>query len=388
MPQGVEQHQMTVPSSRIDVQSDDEHEAWPEIDLAADEEKSHGTSPRLEEPSDRDDGGRYTGDKHDARVHEGKQLRCSSEEAAPIASTSSSYNSSEDEEFQSFSGDVFVRHRVHHKDTMASLAVRYNVSISDIKRANGYQNDSALYGKEWVIIPKKPLPIDPEHAAWAGMILAHYEGGLGGIDGIGHAQGELGDGRASSSMHGLKQVSPRGMRRLAGLDEEERALLRASERRNGGMSEGREVEMIQTTLGASSSARENGLSMSKGGGVAPRGVDDASQELYDPVTREFFDSLREKDAAKSTPQLFSPETAAKIHAWKERSSTLAMKELKNIQGRSIRWRDTLVNKLKRIGSQPTMGSTAGSSLGLGSGHARASSLGDGSGNDGGGLKKD
>ena len=51
---------------------------------------------------------------------------------------------------------------------------------------------------------------------------------------------------------------------------------------------------------------------------------------------------------------------------------MAMKELKNFQGRSIRWRDTLVNKLKRIGSQPALG--GGGVGGSVSGHVRASSV--------------
>lgn len=366
-----ERQQMTVPASRIDVQSDEDHEAWPDIDLDADEDKAASTSPavRMEEPNVCDD--------------KGQSRRARREGMTPIASTSSSYNSSEDEEFQSHSGDFFVRHRVHQNDSMASLAVRYNVSISDIKRANGYQNDSALYGKEWVIIPKKPLPIDPEHAAWAGVILAHYEGGFVGLDGLSNGQGELGEGMACGGVHALnKKVSPRGATRL---DEEERMLLCASELRSASV-EGREVEMIRATFASSSSSRDKAQAATGPVGVAPRRADDASQDVYDPATREFFDSLREKDAAKSTPQLFSAETTAKLNSWKEKSSTLAMKELKNIQGRSIRWRDTLVNKFKRAESQPTLGKGSGSSIGSGGAHARAASLG--GGNEGSGLKKD
>ncbi len=369
--EGDERRQMAVPASRIDVQSDEDHDAWPDIDLVAEEAKVASTS-RQARPEDSTvwDGGR--------------QSRQTKREAmAPIASTSSSYNSSEDEEFQSHSGDLFVRHRVHQNDSMASLAVRYNVSISDIKRANGYQNDSALYGKEWVIVPRKPLPIDPEHAAWAGVILAHYEGGFVGLDGLSHGQGELGEGVACGGAHALNnKLSPRGATRL---DEGERMLLRASELRSAGGERG-EVEMIRTKLASSSSSREVAPGATGGVGLGLSRADDASQELYDPATREFFDSLREKDAAKSVPQLFSAETTAKLNSWKEKSSTLAMKELKNIQGRSIRWRDTLVNKFKRTESQPALGSGGGSSLGAGGGHARASSLG--GGNDVSGLKKD
>lgn len=360
---------MTVPASRIDVQSDEDHDAWPDIDLDAEEDNAASTS----RPTRNDDNA----------LGGGRQSRSTKRDgAAPIASTSSSYHSSEDEEFQSHSGDFFVRHRVHQNDSMASLAVKYNVSISDIKRANGYQNDSALYGKEWVIIPKRPLPIDPEHAAWAGVILAHYEGGFVGLDGLSSGQGEIGDGMACGGLRTWnKNVSPRGATRLG---DEERMLLRASELRSASV-EGREVEMIRTTFASSSASKEYPELATGTSGVALHRADDASHELYDPATREFFDSLREKDAAKSTPQLFSAETTAKLNSWKEKSSTLAMKELKNIQGRSIRWRDTLVNKFKRAESQPSLGSD-GSRVAPGGSHVRAASLGDG--NDASGLKKD
>jgi LysM repeat protein len=332
----------------LDVQSDDDHDEWPDIDLTDDMAAAERSAADVEEIG-----------ALAVRTHRERDDPTTNDNADNPASSSSSpsYNSSEDEEFQSFSGDVFVRHRVHQKDTLASLAVRYNVSISDIKRTNAYQNDSALYGKEWVIIPKKPLPIDLEL---------------------------LGD------VYNKTLCSPRGVRTLMVahmeyLDDDERdaARLRASERRDGHGREREgtvEVELMRTTMASTSTASTSRASTSLP--TTSRDFRDArtritvsradSHELYDPATREFFDALREKDAANSTPQIFSAETTAKLNAWKERSSSMAMKELKNFQGRSIRWRDTLVNKLKRIGSQPALG--GGGVGGSVSGHVRASSV--------------
>jgi len=324
----------------LDVQSDDDHDEWPDIDLTDDMAAAERSAADVEEI------GALAVRTH--RHRERDDLATNDNADNPASSSSSpSYNSSEDEEFQSFSGDVFVRHRVHQKDTLASLAVRYNVSISDIKRTNAYQNDSALYGKEWVIIPKKPLPIDLEL---------------------------LGD------VYNRSLCSPRGVRSSMVAHME---YLRDG---HGREREGTvEVELMRTTMAPTSTASASRASTSLP--TTSRDFGDArtriavsradSHELYDPATREFFDALREKDAANSTPQIFSAETTAKLNAWKERSSSMAMKELKNFQGRSIRWRDTLVNKLKRIGSQPAMGGGGvGGTRPCGSvsGHVRASSV--------------
>ena len=200
----------------LDVQSDDDHDEWPDIDLTDDMAAAERSAADVEEIG-----------ALAVRTHRERDDPTTNDNADNPASSSSSpsYNSSEDEEFQSFSGDVFVRHRVHQKDTLASLAVRYNVSISDIKRTNAYQNDSALYGKEWVIIPKKPLPIDLEL---------------------------LGD------VYNKTLCSPRGVRTLMVahmeyLDDDERdaARLRASERRDGHGREREgtvEVELMRTTM--------------------------------------------------------------------------------------------------------------------------------------------
>lgn len=377
----------------LDVQSDEDHEEWPDVCLTDDDIETHEDTCRDEirlaprEPRDRRAGRPERPERPERRTRRGQrsslEIQRSVEDdgepstsSAPSSSapSSPSYNSSEDEEFQSFSGDVFVKHRVHQKDTLASLAVRYNVSISDIKRANGYQNESALYGKEWVVIPKKPLPIDVEHVPWVGMNVISDKNCLN-----------------LSRLSLNKKLSPR----MATLDEEDRAMLRAAERRErrdrlerldrfGEETFRPEVEMMRPTGRPSTSMPNTDRDWED---VRTAARTDSQNELNDPATREFFDALREKDAANSTPQLFSAETSAKLNAWKERSSTIAMKELKNFQGRSIRWRDTIVNKLKRIGSQPAMAGGTATGASVAAGHVRAVSLDAGSGG-GGGLKTD
>lgn len=70
--------------------------------------------------------------------------------------------------------DMFVRHKVSKLDTLAGLAVRYHVTVSDIKRANGLLSDSAMFARDTLLIPTKPLPVGAEYSTWAGMIVMQY----------------------------------------------------------------------------------------------------------------------------------------------------------------------------------------------------------------------
>jgi len=47
-------------------------------------------------------------------------------------------------------------------DTLAGIALKYNVSVADIKRANGLLSDSALYGRSTLKIPTKLIPLGEE----------------------------------------------------------------------------------------------------------------------------------------------------------------------------------------------------------------------------------
>lgn len=72
------------------------------------------------------------------------------------------------------SDELFVRHKVSKLDTLAGLAIRYHVTVSDIKRANGLLSDTAMFARGTLLIPKKPLPVGAEYSTWAGMIVLQY----------------------------------------------------------------------------------------------------------------------------------------------------------------------------------------------------------------------
>jgi LysM domain len=43
--------------------------------------------------------------------------------------------------------EMFVTHVLTKADTLAGLAVRYNVAVSDIKRANGLMSENMMWGR-------------------------------------------------------------------------------------------------------------------------------------------------------------------------------------------------------------------------------------------------
>ncbi|CAK0740559.1 hypothetical protein CVIRNUC_001259 [Coccomyxa viridis] len=78
-------------------------------------------------------------------------------------------------EASSSSQAPFVTHQVTKLDTMAGLAIRYGVSVADIKRANGLLSDSAMFAKDKLLIPTQAMPpMGMEYSTWAGMIVAQY----------------------------------------------------------------------------------------------------------------------------------------------------------------------------------------------------------------------
>ncbi|KAK9802986.1 hypothetical protein WJX73_004393 [Symbiochloris irregularis] len=68
----------------------------------------------------------------------------------------------------------FIVHQIVKTDNLAGLAVRYGVSVSDIKRANGLLSDTAMFAKDTLLIPTQALPVGPECATWAGMIVSQF----------------------------------------------------------------------------------------------------------------------------------------------------------------------------------------------------------------------
>lgn len=112
------------------VESDDDVEEWPEVPLI----------------------GRYREEEEDEEVENGNAS--GDDQGRPVAHSTDGQDGEE-----GCDHELFWKHKVKQNDTLAGLAVKYKVSISDIKRANGFQTDTAMFGREWVMIPRKPFPI-------------------------------------------------------------------------------------------------------------------------------------------------------------------------------------------------------------------------------------
>lgn len=70
--------------------------------------------------------------------------------------------------------DLFVVHKLSKLDTLAGLAIKYNVAVADIKRTNSLLSDSAMFARDTLLIPTRPLPMGQEYSAWAGLIVTQY----------------------------------------------------------------------------------------------------------------------------------------------------------------------------------------------------------------------
>eukprot|EP00201_Polytomella_parva_P005760 CAMPEP_0175080706 /NCGR_PEP_ID=MMETSP0052_2-20121109/25684_1 /TAXON_ID=51329 ORGANISM="Polytomella parva, Strain SAG 63-3" /NCGR_SAMPLE_ID=MMETSP0052_2 /ASSEMBLY_ACC=CAM_ASM_000194 /LENGTH=356 /DNA_ID=CAMNT_0016351491 /DNA_START=128 /DNA_END=1196 /DNA_ORIENTATION=+ len=63
---------------------------------------------------------------------------------------------SKDEQEQNPCGFPFLKHEVNNKDTLTSLALKYSVTVTDIKRSNGFLSDTDLYAKKEIFYHSKP----------------------------------------------------------------------------------------------------------------------------------------------------------------------------------------------------------------------------------------
>uniref|UniRef100_A0A383WL34 LysM domain-containing protein n=1 Tax=Tetradesmus obliquus TaxID=3088 RepID=A0A383WL34_TETOB len=70
--------------------------------------------------------------------------------------------------------DGFVYHKVSKMDTLAGLAIKYNITVSDIKRANGILSDNAMFAREFVKIPTAQLPIGEEAQVLFARLMSGY----------------------------------------------------------------------------------------------------------------------------------------------------------------------------------------------------------------------
>lgn len=53
--------------------------------------------------------------------------------------------------------------QVSRLDNLAGLAIKYNVTVADIKRANGLLSDTAMFAKDTLQIPTRSLSVGYVH---------------------------------------------------------------------------------------------------------------------------------------------------------------------------------------------------------------------------------
>ncbi|KAL3130919.1 hypothetical protein ABBQ38_000246 [Trebouxia sp. C0009 RCD-2024] len=144
--------------------------------------------------------------------------------------------------------DLCSTHKITKLDTLAGIAVKYNVSVADIKRANGLLSDTAMFAKEYLLIPSKSMSVGQEYATIAGMIVTQYGRPLplpvhgGDLDDRGsHVSSALDQLRG---YYGLGAASPSGPGPdyFRGHPDDERGHFRGSD---VGRSDSGEVEMTE-----------------------------------------------------------------------------------------------------------------------------------------------
>ena len=63
---------------------------------------------------------------------------------------------------------MFVYHRLGKLDTLAGLAIRYGVTVSDLKRANGLHSEMGMFALRELKVPKGQLPAS--HAGFQALL--------------------------------------------------------------------------------------------------------------------------------------------------------------------------------------------------------------------------
>eukprot|EP01026_Neomeris_dumetosa_P022518 TRINITY_DN1938_c0_g2_i4.p2 TRINITY_DN1938_c0_g2~~TRINITY_DN1938_c0_g2_i4.p2 ORF type:complete len:236 (+),score=28.85 TRINITY_DN1938_c0_g2_i4:195-902(+) len=69
----------------------------------------------------------------------------------------------------------YIVHKVGKLDTLIGLAVKYNCTVQDIRRANNIVSDTSIYTKDTLIIPKQSLPVGQELMTRAAYIVSGYD---------------------------------------------------------------------------------------------------------------------------------------------------------------------------------------------------------------------
>lgn len=272
--------------------------------------------------------------------------------------------------------------------------------MADIKRANGFQTDTAMFGRDIVLIPTKPLPLGcvsryflplhllprlllapsaiiifiskrltlplfshrPEYAAWAGMIVAHY-GRNGGT--LGGAEGHLRatSAAALSELRGYYSTSntPTDNRTPDFSDDDDYDGVFAPRGHNRRPLPG-EVELMTRQTSSQSAQGFKDDRLRRRGKSAE---DDffADELLEGEEGGSMFSSLRIPRPARiplfrSATERLSRESQTAGNNTSNNQNTLGVgiNELKDWHRKSLQWRSQLLNKIKKVASQPVMSS--------------------------------
>jgi hypothetical protein len=71
--------------------------------------------------------------------------------------------------------ETYVSHNLQKSDTLAGLAVQYNVAVCDIKRANGLMSEGMMWCRSTLLIPKRPIPLSDEQQRQVAQLVSGFE---------------------------------------------------------------------------------------------------------------------------------------------------------------------------------------------------------------------
>ncbi len=165
-------------------------------------------------------------------------------------------------------------------DTLAGIALRYGVSVVDVKRANGLLSDTGMFSRRALAIPPPGgLETPPALATLAGMIVSGY-GRAGAVSGAAGTRGGGGPGGSGPCPDVVAATCAAAPRRGAGA---------AGGRLGRG---GAEVELAALAGGLAGSGGAAGSAVAAGGAV----------RLLGGPAAPASDSLRRRRGGPASPR--------------------------------------------------------------------------------------
>jgi hypothetical protein len=96
---------------------------------------------------------------HDRASMNDRDMRCMATECLASASDDENY----------------ITHNLQKSDTLAGLAVQYNVAVSDIKRANGLMSEGMMWSRSTLMIPRHSIPLSDEQQRQVAKLVSGFE---------------------------------------------------------------------------------------------------------------------------------------------------------------------------------------------------------------------